>query len=443
MIIFKIHACVIALFYAMEPLVAKGLIGDAGDKLTRIMTGLISGCLCMICILRRRLLKRWDVRILLAFFLYAFLVTYFYYGFSFKLISTTFYFLWMNLLFLFFAFRVVERPDDLLRPFSFTYVTTILLLECIIFIHATMSLNEVVPGSDRLWGCFRVGRLCGLTNANTMSFHAMTAAMLALIQWIRNGKKSKLFYGIVIAFQWFLMGMTNCRTSIMALTFSVVIFSFALLRRHFLRKGKGNAWGIRMSLFISLTVAILLFGSFLLPTLVYRGGITAFAKVSGNQQLMDNVDLVYERSITDTDTLEDRKLIWKRSKELIFKNPRRTMFGISVRSTEDVNGAYEGRHDIPMKFAHNGFLEIFRRFGLLGLCAWLILTYLWGSRAIEVCQDAKSESHVVFLMTAGAGVLLTGMTELGPFPFYLVTAVPLPFFVCCGWCMRGGEDEKA
>lgn len=422
----------------------KGLIGESGDKLVRVATGLVSAGFCTFFFFRGRLFKKWDVRILLLFFLYVFGVCLFYYGFSYHLFTIASYFLWMNLGFLFLAFRTVKDPDRVLKYFTITYVAILVLLECVILVHATLSLKEAIPGSDRLWGCFRVGRLCGMTNANTLSFHAMTAAALAMIQWLKGNARAKLIYGIALFLQWFIMGMTNCRTTILSLSVCFMLFLFAAIyRRNFQKPKRGGIRACVGMIVVPILVPAILLLSFLLPTTICRGGISLVANATRDQQLKKSMGLVYERNVTDVDTLADRKLIWERSLELIFMNPRRTLLGTSLRSPENVNGAYEGRHDIPMLFAHNSFLEIFRKLGFTGLCFWIILLCLWGRKAISVYLDAKRDLGVMFLMASGAGCILTGMTEMGPFPFYVVTAVPLLFFICCGYCMRGDEDEKA
>ena len=281
-----------------------------------------------------------------------------------------------------------------------------------------------------------------MSNANMLSFHCMTVGLFSILGWMKGKRKSKIFYGTVLFFQWFLMGMANCRTTIYALTFAIALFAMAKMRKRLTEKGKKTAWIWSAGILSFLVTFILVAGSFLLPTVFYRGGITCVARMTEDQKLLNNVSLVYERSVTDADTLLDRQLVWNRSLELIFKNPRRAMLGISIRSKENVNGAYEGRHDIPLTFAHNSFLEVLRRFGLIGLCLWVTLLCLWGKRALSVYFDVEKKGWLVFLAAGGAGVLLTGMTEMGPFFLYIVTGVPLFLFVCCGYCMRDEYDEK-
>lgn len=440
--IIMVHVCVLALLYAVEVLLTKGLLSVSMERIMRVLVGGISGCMILRAVRKGHLLKKNDFWICISFFLYIFGVTVLYYGFSYHLFISGFYFHWINVLFLFFAVRTEEKPDEVLRPFSLTYVLVILLQEIVILVHATNTLTEEIAGSDRIWGCFRVGRLCGMSNANTMSFHCMTVSLFSILGWMKGKGKARLFYGMIFFFQWFLMGMTNCRTTIYSLTFAIALFSMAMVRKRLTEKGKKTAWVWSAGILSFIVTFFLMAGSFMLPTLIYRGGVTCVAKMTQNQRLLDNATLVYERNVTDTDTLLDRKQVWNRSLELIFKNPRRALLGISIRSKENVNGSYEGRHDILISFAHNSILEILRRLGLVGLCFWLTLLCLWGKRALTIYFDAKKENWMVFLAAGGAGVLLTGMTEMGPFFFNVVTGLPLFLFICCGYCMRDEFDEK-
>ena len=440
--IITVHVCVIALIYAVEVLLTKDLLSDSMEKIMHVLVGGISGCVILRAVWKGHLLRKNDFWICISFFLYIFGVTVLYNGFSYHLLYSKFYFHWINVLCLFFAVRAEEKPDDVLRPFSLTYVLAILLQEIVILIHATCTLTEEIPGSDRMWGCFRVGRLCGMSNANTMSFHCMTVSLFSIVGWMKGKRKARIFYGMVLFFQWFLMGMANCRTTIYSLTFAIALFAMALVRKGLTEKGKKAAlvWSAGILSFI--VTFFLMAGSFMLPTLLYRGGVTCVAKMTQNQRVLDNLSLVYERNVTDVDTLLDRKQVWNRSLELIFKNPRRALLGISVHSTEKVNDAYEGRYDIPATFAHNSLLEIIRRLGLIGLCFWLTLLCLWGKRALSIYFDVKKEKWLVFLAAGGAGALLTGVTEMGPFFFKVVIAIPLFLFICCGYCMRDEYREK-
>lgn len=440
-ILILLYACALAFFYATESILLKDLIGENAFFYLRFATAMVSALFNVYIVLRHKLFKKWDVWVLFSFFVYVFLVTCFYYGFSTRLFVTTYYFMWMNLIFLFLAFRTVKEPNVMLRPVSFAFVFPVSLVECFIIVHATLSLTTTIPGDNRTLGCFRVGRLCGLGNANSLSFYVITAAMLAFLQFLNAKKKTKVFYGLALFLQWFIMGLANCRTTIVGFSFTCAIFALARLRKRSIEKrGSAGLQSWLVALPVSGVIGLLVMGSFLLPTYLYKGGVYGVAKLMQDKQTMENISLVYERNVTDVETLTDRELIWARSVELIFKNPRRTLFGTSIKSTEPVYGAYEGRHDIPMIFAHNTFLELFRKVGFIGLSFWIVLLLAWGMNAIRICFDVKTEAGICFLMAMGAGVLLTGMTEYGPFSYGVAMAVPIVFFICCGYCMRGDVE---
>ena len=434
-------AGLIALFSALEPFLVRGNFGVLTDRIAFVAMGVIGAFFVVYYAIKGRMYRKADMWLFLALFVYALAVTWGLYGFSKSLFTVRFYYMWMLFVFCFIAARVAQDPEAVIRAFSFVYVAVICGLGLFILVHATLTLQQAIPDSDRMLGCFRVGRLCGLSNANTMSFHCLTCLMLAIYRCIKGGQGTRIFYGIAIGILWFLMGLNNCRTTVFAFAFTVAAFLFAMLRKHFTKKGAKAFKKYVLSIAAGVVAAVAVVVLFMLPTLIYRAGVTAAAKLTHDRQMLDNVALVYERNVADTDTLEDRSMLWNRSLELICKNPRRALFGISVRSVEGLN-AYEGRHDIIMTFAHNMFLEVFRKLGLIGLLIWIALLIIWGKRAVSIMLDIDRDSGTVYLMCVAAGVLLTGATELGPFPFSVATAVPYLFFLCCGTAMRDDDNGK-
>ncbi len=437
-----VFTSVIGLFAALESFLMSGRIGTGTDRISYVAVGAVSALFIVYYALIGRIYKKIDAWIFLSLFVYAFIVTCVYYGFSLHLFAVRFYYIWLVCVFFFIATRVMDKPDDLLRAFSFAYVLTVCIAGIFILVHASLTLQEAIPGSDRYLGCFRVGRLCGMANANTMAFYCLTGIMLSIYRCISGDKKARIFYGIAIFILWFLMGLNNSRTTNYALAFTIAAFLFVFTRKQFTKLRKSAFVKYASSFAISIAAAFTVIALLMVPTLLYRTGTKLAAKISHDQQLMDNVSLIYERDVADIETLEDRNLIWNRSVELIFKNPRRTLFGISVRSPERVYGAYEGRHDIPMPFAHTMFLEVFRRLGLIGLMIWIVLLCIWGKNAIQKLFKADQDNRSIYLMSAAAGVLLTGITELGPFVFSTAMGVPYLFFICCGMAMRDDEYEK-
>ena len=437
-----IFAGMAGVFSALETLFTNGNILKSVDRITYVFFGLVSAALILYYIISGKKKKKADTWIVFLFFLYVFITTWAFYGFSKSLFAIRFYYVWLTLFFGYFAVRQVERPYDLIRAFSFTNVSVICVYGVSIAAHATMTLKDAVPEADRLLGCFREGRLCGMTNANTMAFHCMTAMMFSIFGIIKGSRIEKIFYGVAGVVLWFLLGLNNSRTANYALALTVAAFAFAALRKYFVKKGSKKLAGFIKSAAAGVAAALCVVLLLMVPTPLYRAGVTAAAKITGDQQTLDNVALVYEREITDVDTLNDRQLIWKRSVELIFKNPRRMLFGISMRSSERLYGAYEGRHDIVMPFAHTMLLEVFRRFGLIGLIAWIVMLCIWGGRAVRKFFDTSQDIGVLYLMSTAAGVLLTSITEMGPFAFTTAMAAPYIFFLSCGMAMRNDENEK-
>ena len=435
-------AAMTGLFAGVEPILTNGILGKRTDRIAYLIFGVISALLILYYIYVGRLYKKADMWIVFSLFAYAFLTTWSYYGLTKNLFAARFYYIWLTLIFGFFAVRAAQKPYGIIMAFSFTYVLTVCVFGVSILVRATMTLREAIPDSDRIFGCFRVGRLCGMANANTMAFYCMACLMLSVPGCIKGTRMEKIFYGIACAVMWFLLGLNNSRTVNYALALTAAGLVFALIRRRAEKKETKKAVKLAKAAAAACAAALCVVFLMMAPTPIYKSCVSAAAKLSNDRQLQENIDLVYERSITDTNTLTDRSLIWKRSVELIFKDPRRTLFGVSIKSPEIVYGSYEGRHDITMPFAHTMLLEVFRRFGLIGLLAWIWLLCIWGKNALKKYFDTAADIGTVYMMSAAAGILLTGITEMGPFILYSAMGAPYVFFFSCGLAMRNDENEK-
>lgn len=436
-----VFAGIIGLFSAAEPFLLSDILSDNAEHFLYILIGSVSALFVLYYVFQGRLQKEADTWIFFSLFAYAFLVSWWYYGFSKELFSSRFYVIWLTFLFLFFAMRIIKNPDVFIKSFSVVYIVIICVLGVIILVRATMSLRNTFPGNDRLLGCFCAGRLCGLGNANKMSFHCLGCLMLSVYRLFKANPKQRIFYGGAIVLMWFLMGLNNCRTAVFAFALTIALFLFVLIRNRLTKKGTNEIAKFVIAISAAFATALIIILLFMAPLPIYRSVVTLTAKASNNQQILDSLSSVYSRSITNIDTLADRRLIWIRSLELIFKNPRRTLFGVSVISTEGISGVYEGRHDIPLTFAHNMFLEVFRKLGLIGLFIWITLLFIWGKKAVRFF-NVEQNTDDIYLMSAAAGVLLTGITESGPFPFAVAASVPYVFFLCCGRAMRNDVYEK-
>jgi hypothetical protein len=437
-----IFAGLAGLFAALEIFLNNGTFGEKTGRISLVIMGAAAFVFIIYYVIRGRLYKKLDAWLLFLFLLFAFIVTWAYYGFSVHLFTPRVYYLWSLFIFLYCAARVMEKPEPVVKAFSLAYVPATCVIGIYILIHATLTLREAIPGSDRILGCFRVGRLCGLGNANTMAYYCLTAIMLSIYGVVKGKKVEKIFYGIATAVLWFLMGMNDSRTMNYALAFTLAAFLFVLTLRYLAKKGTKKIVRILAAIAVSAAAALSAVLLFMVPTHIYRASVSVAAKASGDQQMLDNVELIYERNLGDVETLTDRGLVWEKSVELIFKTPRRALLGISVKSAEVVNGVYEGRHDITMPFAHTMLLEVFRRMGLIGLIIWVALLIIWCRNGIVRSFAPDQDLGLVYLMAAAAGVLLTGITELGPYVLSVAMGVPYLFFLCCGIAMRDGDNEK-
>ena len=437
-----LQCCLVALAYALEGLWADGALNGTAERGIRFLIGGSSGCFLLYLTIKGRWFGKKDCILLYSFLAFAFFSSWIIYGFSIQLFFCTFYFTWLSLFMVYLAVKMVKNPDALMRWVSLVFVMASAIATGSVVVRATVSLKAVIPGNERIWGCFKVGRLCGFGNANVFSMHCMTAFLFSLLGWLKWKGKIRILFGAALIWNWFCLGLANTRTSILAATFSIGVWCFGKMHARLAKeKVQGRLGKEVLAILLATLVSIMLLPTFWAPAFLYKGAVKMIAGITKDRQMVVSLERVYSRDAGDLETLTDRVKIWRKSLETSTSNGRRFWIGISVKSKEQVNGVYDGRHDITTFFSHNMFLEVFRRLGILGLGLWILLIFTWAVKAIKTLFDPNEDSGSIFLMAAGAGTLLTGITEYGPFPIHSMLAIPLLFFLCCGYCMRE-KNEK-
>ena len=438
-----LQCCLVACVYALEGLWADGAMTGMIEKGIRFLTGGSSGCFLLYLTIKGRSFRKKDCILLYSLLTFAFFSSWSICGFSFQLFFSAFYFTWLSLIWVYLAMKTIKNPDALMRWVSLVFVMASAIATGSVVVRATVSLKAVIPGNDRIFGCFKVGRLCGFGNANIFSMHCMTAFLFSLLGLIKWKGKIRILFGAALIWNWFCLGLANTRTCILATAFTIGVWCFGCMHARLAKeKVQGRAGKELSAILLAALVAIMLLPTFLAPAFLYKGAVKMIAGAVKERQMVVSLERVYSRDAGDLETLTDRTKIWRKSLETSISNERRFWIGTSVKSNEQVNGVYEGRHDIVASFSHNMFLEVLRRLGVIGLGLWILLIVTWGEKAIKTLLDPQEDSGSLFLMAMGAGTLLTGITECGPFPIHLMIAIPLPFFLCCGYCMRE-KNEKA
>lgn len=412
------------------------------EKPVYALTALLGFACILLVLFYNKLYKEADVWFLSLAMLWSAISAIYNNGFSVGLFLSKNWCAWMVIVSGYFVIRAAKNPLQRIYEYMLVSVVGLFLVNLFVLLHATKTLMPEVPERDLLYGSFQMGRLCGLTNANVMTF-AGAALFLFSIGCCIVGGKRRVIFGITAALGWFNVGLTNCRTAMIGVSFAVAVYVFLLVLARINQKQvlQRILW-VFMAAAAFFAVLVLTYVSFYVPFYLYRWVVGAYASITHNTNLARNLAGLTYRTISDDDgTLTDRTIIWKKTLEWIFFNRRRTWFGISFAGTERVWGVYEGRHDIGIINAHNSYLELFRRVGIPGFLLWMGLLVHWGIHGIRAIASNLRQKQICFVFAATAGILLMGCTEQIPFLFEKTCFFDIPFFMFCALSIRFGRTS--
>ena len=419
-----------ALLYAFQ-----GLWRGVGTALYAL-TGLAALAVCVACVWQKRLYRGADALLLLFMPVCALVSAALNFGLSLSILTPRFFVVWAVLLSLYFALRVAPDPDRLIGLFAAASVLGLSLLCLLVLSRATASLFPEIPGHDLSLGCFQLGRLCGLNNANIFAFSCTALLLLSAYAFLRAAGRRRVIFALGGCIGWFTLGLTNCRTCILGVAFCVGLLVFsALLHR---RVDKGRAWlRVPAAAALGAGAAALCMASLYLPPILYRGGLTLFGRLAHRPFLLNNLAALQPRGIIgDSGTVTDRIDIWRRVLEDVGRTPLRTWLGVSHLNNDAIGGVYPGHHEISTPHAHNTYLEMLRRFGLIGFALLMTSAGRWCAAGLRCLRSPSERIPARCLAAAAAGIALMGLPEQVPFPFSTTCSLSLPFFAICGYLMN-------
>ncbi len=423
---------VIVLIYSFE-----GIWGTRDVRLYLYMAPI--GAILMITgVVLKRLYQNLDTCLIVLFLALSWISTIFSLGLSADFFTSRFFCAFMIFLGLYFIIQIVPDPIKVFKYFSEIYTLGMSLMCLYVLAHASRFLLSEEPWVDLAKGCIKNGRLCGLNNANSMGIASASMIIVAIYGLLVSEKKIRCFYVLASFLGWFCLGLTGCRTGTIGICFVAGIYSFVLLYKKLDRIRIRYRWGRILALMlISITIMVVVLKSFLLPTYIYRIVMIAIARITGRCWAIPAISGLAVRKIVDDDgTLSDRTLIWSSCIRQCTRTLRRFLLGISPLSRESVCNIYNGRHDIKAPHAHNMYLELFRKHGLLGFATWMMLITSWCIAGIRTLFSKNERESLKYLCIGAAAILLMGMAEPVPFFPSLWCYSGIPFFMICGYCIR-------
>jgi O-antigen ligase len=152
--------------------------------------------------------------------------------------------------------------------------------------------------------------------------------------------------------------------------------------------------------------------SFPLPVYIYKKSMMIISGIMGCEWSKERIAGIMIRHITDDNgTMSDRTLIWAASIRQCTRTLRRFLIGISPLGRDGIIGVYDGRHDIRIVHAHNIYLEILRRTGILGFIPLMSLVICWSINMVRTFLTQKERMYVKWLYVSVFGILIIGMAE--------------------------------
>ncbi len=351
---------------------------------------------------------------------------------------------WMFLLSMYFIIRSSTNPNPLLDRYASTRSAGLSGACLIVLIHAVLSIRTSDLGHDRILGCFQLGRLCGMSNANSLGRYCTALILISAFALLRTSGKLRIPFAVSQLIGWFCLGLANSRSAIICIAFFAALMTLFTVHDKILNRNASLS--LKAVLIIAASavlVFVLVISLFYIPTPLFRNVISSFAGVTGNTELFSNVSVPTVRNMTtDLATMEDRILIWERCLQDVFSTPRRTWLGVSDQNIDKITGVYPGHHEILTVNAHNMFLELLMRQGLIGLSIWLVLIVLWCTAGIRILFDPEEPLHIRCLAAAAAAILINGLAEAVPFSSTTGSGLSTPFFVICAYCMNNRRSKE-
>ena len=413
----------------------EGLWGNAARPICAVI-GFLSLACAIYCARTGKLLRRWDIRLLVAFLVMTCISAFAGFGLAPRYFTSVFFCVWLFLIGLYFLIRTTPQPEALLKRFTVMSVLGFALVNLYVLVHATASLFPQIPGKDELSGCFCMGRLCGLSNANIMSFSSAALLLLSIFGLLNTATRKRWLYVISALLGWLTLGLTNCRTAIIGVSAAIGLFVIAAVWRR-----KPGVGGFFVSLLSGIVAGVLISVSFYLPLYIYRGALRIVASATDNLSLERNLEALSMRLLTeDNGTLTSRTLIWSKVFQDFADSPRNMLLGISSISEGRITNIDPLKPEFQTVHAHNTYLELLRRFGIPGFLFCMGLVVIWCVRGQKVLFDPKKKLSIAFLMASGAGMLVMGLAEQVPFPYSKACSLAPIFFLICGYCMRTSEE---
>ncbi len=431
----------------------EGIWGNITDVPYKI-TASICFAVILGLVVSKHLYRNADTCLITAFLSFSYISTIINMGVSFSFFTSRFFCAYMIFLGLYYVMQTESDSDRLLRwavRVSFLGLGVMCLY---VLAHASKFLLAEDPWLDLGKGCFVGGRLCGLSNANNMGTACACLIVFSVAGYLGADKWRRWMYIPGIILGWFCMGLTGFRTGMVGTSFSAGLMVWMVMIRVLgrnkhvvqvrdddlnkyddlnidddLKKDnsyemdadhKREAIQVRKAGYMKFIIAtlmgmlafVIVIRSFALPVYIYKKSMMIISGILGCEWSKERIAGIMIRHITDDNgTMSDRTLIWAASIRQCTRTLRRFLIGISPLGRDGIIGVYDGRHDIRIVHAHNIYLEILRRTGILGFIPLMSLVICWSINMVRTFLTQKERMYVKWLYVSVFGIFIIGMAE--------------------------------
>lgn len=332
-----------------------------------------------------------------------------------------------------------------------------------VLVTATGGLFGLNAQSSMLKGMFKIGRLHGLSNANTLG-EVETVSILATIwliimtkEYVASKKMSKAagialiaLYAVFFAQSFFILCLSGSRGSIIATAGGVAVMIFAVSKDKLLTSDKCSKEahkpigflikGIVLPVGIAVVAAVIFISCSFVPKKLYDmyafGRAEKMYGADSDEYMAIKETLVPYGAGYEVSTLTDRTLIWNAVINMMDEEPIRWLTGVTSAEISNtyIQDVYEGRPDKVAYYSHNGYLEVLFAYGIPGALMLLIILIEWLVAGVRT-TFGNSLMGEKLAMAFAVSALAHGMVECTPFPRVSLFMVSFFFFVAAGTAM--------
>lgn len=321
-----------------------------------------------------------------------------------KIITIVQIFIWMAVLYtILFTNNRYNAIKKVSTIFAFTYLIFILICTVIDLFIEGKSFGAIFNGTYSESG-FRFV----VYNANVWGMMLLFGQLTAYVLSI---KKFNILYYIASIVLFLFNIMTTCTTTVFIGAVLLVLYTVYEAVCIF-KNNKKNAIILVASFFGSIALVAIV------STILYQTHVVGFVN------LWDF--LVSKTFIKDYSTFTHRTNIWENVFKILLENPRDFIFGLGFKNGNRVLEAKVG-----FRSAHNGFIEIFLRHGLIGEIIYLSALGLFVFSIIQLIKK-KQYRFAIISSTLFLALLIHGFFESTTFftpnieGSYLLLAFYLP-----------------